>query len=133
MRRRLRRRVRSRPFTNARTATRSFDLPLAIGDPSISFRPVLPNPLSIGGFRPVHGGHSGGFLCMVPVTPLYIAARRGGTAIGLWRCVERVGRPRSRTQRRHWCQAIISVVAAPAVSLTLRNSRLDAFADGGGV
>jgi hypothetical protein len=54
---RLRRRVRSRAFTNARTATRSFDLPLAIGDLISSPKPYPP---SIGGFGPVHGGHSGG-------------------------------------------------------------------------
>jgi hypothetical protein len=35
VRRRLRRRIRSRPFTNARTATRSLDLLLAIGDPHV--------------------------------------------------------------------------------------------------
>jgi hypothetical protein len=35
VRRRIRRRARARPFTNARTATRSLDLPLAIGDPHV--------------------------------------------------------------------------------------------------
>jgi hypothetical protein len=41
VRRRIRRRAGARAFTNARTATRSFDLPLAIGDPPYLF----PNPI----------------------------------------------------------------------------------------
>ena len=44
LRRRIRRLVRSRVFSNARTATRNLDLPLAIRDP----RPIP-------GFSYVHG------------------------------------------------------------------------------
>ena len=56
VRRRSRRRVRRRVLSNARTATRNLDLPLAIGAPHL-----IPSPsYCIGGFWPVHGGHNGG-------------------------------------------------------------------------
>jgi hypothetical protein len=48
--------VRSHVFNNVRTADRNLDLPLAIGDPHL-----IPSPsYCIGGFWPVHGGHSSG-------------------------------------------------------------------------
>jgi hypothetical protein len=52
-----RRRLSSRAFTNVRTATRNRDLLPAISAP-------IPFPsfsYFMGGFRPVHGGHNGGF------------------------------------------------------------------------
>jgi len=57
VRRRSRRRVRRRVFSNARTATRNLDLPLAIGR-----SPSHPQPVyCIGGFRRVYGGNTAGF------------------------------------------------------------------------
>jgi hypothetical protein len=35
-----------------------------------------PHPLSIGGFRPVHGSHSGGFFGPIPVTIPFISAQQ---------------------------------------------------------
>jgi hypothetical protein len=54
LRRRIRRLVRSRVFSNARTAIRNGDL---------AIRDLHPRPGSsyrISGFGPVHGGHNGG-------------------------------------------------------------------------
>jgi hypothetical protein len=80
MRRRRRRRVRSRPFTNARTATRSLDLPLAIGDPSISVPPASPILCPSADSGQCTAATAAGFLCMVPVAPLYIRAARPATS-----------------------------------------------------
>ena len=76
VRRRLRRRVRPRAFTNARTATRSLDLPLAIGDPSISLPPASPSSVHRWIPASARRPQRRGLLCMVPVTPLYTPFRR---------------------------------------------------------
>jgi hypothetical protein len=60
LRRRSRRRVRSRVFNNARTASRNRDLPLAMESP-LTHQPVY----CIGGFRPVYGGNTAGFSASV--------------------------------------------------------------------
>ena len=63
MRRRLRRRVSSRAFTNARTATRNLDLLPATSAPIL----FPSSSYCIGGFWPVHGGHNSGFFLHPPV------------------------------------------------------------------
>ena len=80
VRRRLRRRVRSRAFTNARTATRSFDLPLAIGDPSISLPPASPSSVHRWIPASARRPQRRAFCAMVPVAPLYIRAARPATS-----------------------------------------------------
>jgi hypothetical protein len=52
----MRRLVRSRVVNNARTATRNFDLPLAMEGPHLNPQPVY----CTDGFRPAYGSNTAG-------------------------------------------------------------------------
>jgi len=65
-RRRIRRLVRSRVFNNPRTATRNFDLPLAIGDPIATQLFLLHGRILASAWRPQQRA----FLQRLPPAPI---------------------------------------------------------------